>query len=156
MLIKRVNAKKSLECPRVLPEKVTSWSQPLSYMVTPDRVRGGASRRALRCLPRDWKQGYTRTETRPVYRCGDYANRWHTSVVLLLNKSGGGQGRGERIWHADARIKFAGRKRREPQGYLVLPAALPPWTCSRVRVCATRSCALQAARGCCTGMRTYA
>lgn len=81
-------------------------------MVTPDRVRGGASRRALRCLPRDWKQGYTRTETRPVYRCGDYANRWHTSVVLLLNKSGGGQGRGERIWHADARIKFAGRKRR--------------------------------------------
>lgn len=111
-------------------------------MVAPDRVRVGASRRALRCLPRDWKQGYTRTETRPVYRCGDYANRWHTSVVLLLNKSGGGQGRGERIWHADARIKFAGRKRREPQGYLVLPAALLSRTCSRVcRVCATRPCA---------------
>lgn len=70
--------------------------------------------RACDTWPRDWEQGYTGGETGRVYHGshgGDYANRWHTPMVLWLNKNGAVRGTGGvRSWHTDARIEFAGRK----------------------------------------------
>lgn len=75
-------------------------------------------------LPRDWKQGYTNRGPSmrvsvPVTMQINDTRRW---VLCPLNKSATVAGLGSEAWHADARIEFAGRKQRDPQGYLVLPA----------------------------------